>query len=313
MKQRTRNIRLLILVGVLLVITVSLGLMGRQGSDSIDLDRDKFIIENTIDITRISSEHEGRTTEVTFSGGRWMINNEYEADPARVHLLFAAIQQAKIRRPVSREEFPALADSMQNHGYILTFGDGSKQIGRIETLGNEAEGITWFRDQEGQIFLMEIPGYRAYIHGIIAVEGDSWRNHNLFHRLKWNNLKTIKVEFPISGRSSLEIARGDDHLEVMGLVRTDTTRLFDYIDYISLLNAEQYLNKSEAPDEIHVQVKVDVRDIGNRPYIMEILEERSNDGDRIGRMDSSIYFTLPEERIPALLVGPEYFSKREAN
>ena len=306
-KQRKRNIRLLITLVVVVTISLSWTFISNNKRDSLDINRGIFKITNTLDISKIVSTGTNSSTELKFLTGKWLLNNEFEADPSRVHLLFAAIQNMSVRRPISIDRKNSIDSLFLVSGVKLSFFNGESEIAKIETCGDERLGITYFR-KGSDTFIMEIPGYRTYIHGLIAFETEGWRNMNLFHKMGWRNLRSIDIQYPETPQNNFSISRnksifGIDQLEVV-----DTTRLFDYIDYISLINTEHYL-----PDtfntELKPSIKITVTDVGNRSFIMELFNKEIQNNTILGRMDSSNYFTLGKQQFESLLLSPAQFEK----
>ena len=306
-RQRRKNIVLLILSASLLISITLVSNMNPGKSDSLDVDRTKFSIENTIRVNTVIVEHQGVQNSLAFIDGKWLINNMFQADPSKVHLLFATIQQVQIRRPVSQETKTQLGQKIKNEGIIMTFFEDETEVLVLQSIGDTNESTTYFQDEIGNIYLVEIPGYRAYIHGLLSIEDPEWRNHNLYHRLNWRNLASVSVNYSANPLDGFKIIQGEQQFEVEGLIQTDTTRLFDFVDYISLLEADRYLTKGTF-ENLTTFLEIDIRDVGNRPYIMELFHQKTADSLRIGRMDKEVYFAIPENRIAPLIAKPKDFA-----
>ena len=306
-RQKSRNIRLLILVSILLVSSIAISFLSDQESDNLDVNKSQFTLTNTIDINKVVAKTADVETRLEFLGGTWLLDGSFEADPTNIHLMFAAIQQLKIRRPVSGEQFNQLTQKFQAEGTRLEYYEGEKLVLSLETLGDEMGNISYFRDDSGKIYIMEIPGYRAFIHGLLAINPDRWRNHHLLHKLNWINLKSINVSYPGSPSLDFQINLELQLLSMQGGFEMDSLQLVNYVDYVSTLYADSYVSREEVGNR-EVVVKIDVRDVGNRPYIMELLEVRDADEYAFGRMDSEVYFRVNRDLIEPLLADPAQFS-----
>jgi len=304
-KQKKRNIRLLILCGFLLTMVAVMSLRTTT-SDSLDINRKMFAIENTLDINKVEVSSQGNNHLLEFRGGKWILDNEFEADPTKIHLLFATIQQVSVRRPVGNNQSDSLRSVMTEKGSSIRFYIDDTEVTSINSLGDSRTNTTYFSGNNGNLYLMEIPGYRAYIHPLLDVNSFEWRNKNLFHKLNWRNLAGLNISFP-ELKDGFEIVSENNQFKVKGIAQADTTRLFDYIDYISLLETDRYLDESEINLSSSPNVKIDVRDVGNRPYVLEIYNQYTSDSLRIGRIDSTFFFGLEKEKALPLLTRKEYF------
>ncbi len=309
MDQKKRNIRLLILTGFLLITVVMMSVVGNTTDDTTDIDRALFSIENTIDINRIVIENKDGSTTMEYKNGKWLLNDLFEADPSKVHLFFATIQQVSIRRPVGSDMKTGITSDLGNRGSRISLYTEEGLLMEFTSFGQEDSRNTYFGDNEENLYLMEIPGYRAYIHPLVAVNEKSWRNLNLFHRMNWSNLAGLSVMQPGKPGKSIRIVQGRQFFEVEGLSATDTTKLIDFVDYVSLLEADRYLENVDTLSGRTPDLVIDVRDVGNRPFIIELFG-RINEGDEIvGRMDSSVYFALPTAKAAPLFVSRDEFRK----
>ena len=120
--QEKRNIRLLILLGVLTLITVAV-YFSIANADEIVVDKNVFKVENLKAIDRVVLTKGAATTELQFNGARWRVNDQL-ANTDMVDVLFATLQQAEPKRPVASQMVDSVNALLSNQGVKVRLFEG---------------------------------------------------------------------------------------------------------------------------------------------------------------------------------------------
>ena len=189
--QRKKNIRLLISLALLVVVAVILALT-TPTKNRMDVDRDMFSYDPAEIDRVILTATEGEKNELAFVNGLWMVNS-HKADPQRVSVLFAILDQAKVRRKAPLADLEKLSGEFSTRGITATFYEGTEPVKEFEVLGDPDRGMTYYREGK-DIYLIEIPGYRNYLAGIYELDENGWKYPRIFD-FNWVNLKRVDVSY----------------------------------------------------------------------------------------------------------------------
>ncbi len=312
--QRKKNIQLLISLAALIAIAVLLGLT-RPSKDRLDVDREKFSFEDPSQIDAVVLKHKDGTDTLAFINGVWRVNQQYKADPQRISVLFAILKQARVRRRAARTQMDSLATWMDENGVMATFYEGAEPVISYEVAGNITNGVTYYRESGGEpVYLMEIPGYRSYLAGIYELDEYGWRYPRVFD-FNWSTLKDVAVELEEES-NGFHVSFSDNFFQVDELNETDTTKIADFLDDLSLLYVNDYLFPDEAAgydslsDEL--MARITVRDVGDNRYMMEVLETLPGESEILIRLDSSGYALADFNALRKILRPRRYFEKKDA-
>jgi hypothetical protein len=239
--QRKKNIRLLISLCTLCMVTVGVWVLLNR-NENITVDKQIFRTENLKSINKIILEKAGKKTQLTFDGGRWKVN-EALADRDMVDVLFATIQQAEPKRPVSNVVQDSIGSMLNREGvHVTLFQDKNVELEFVAG-GNATKTQAYFKKPgDNESYIMIIPGYRVYTSGIFELDETGWKDKRVFN-FNWRNFQSLKVSFPSNPENTFEISMGKEYFEVKG-IDTDTSKVNDFLDAISLLTVDQYQNKA---------------------------------------------------------------------
>lgn len=310
MNQRRKNIRLLILLGVLLVVTLVLILFTGRDRDALDVPRDLFAYgaTETIDMAVIG------TDTLRYNGSYWTVNGKYKADPQRVEVFFAIARQIQVRRQASRVQVDSLNRTLEQQGIpVRLFASGS-MVREYLVWGDPSRGMTWLRDPDGEMpYLAEIPGYRSYLGGIFTLDENGWR-YPIVLDINWQNLQGVTVTYPGKEAASFEVAYSDGFYGVTGMAETDSSRLTDFLDNLSLLYVNDYLNPAEIDQydslfrdqEAHIVVE----DVGRNQHVVDVFGKVPGRDEILVRIDSADVGLSDYGKMKTLLKPRQFFRKQ---
>jgi len=272
--QQKRNIRLLISLCVLIVITtVVLFLFNREEAV---VDKTVFRVEDLKTIDKVVLEHDSAKTELAIDGIRWKVNGE-TADRSLIDVLFATLQQAEPKRKVSEKLTDSLRAHLENEGVHVTLSQGGEPVLDFFAGGNASKTQAYFtKAGDDEVYIMVIPGYRVYTSGIFELEAPGWKDKYVFG-FNWQNFKSLSVSFAASPADNFEVVM--DNLPVIkGIAQADTAKLNDFLDKISLLTADQYLTKDHAAAYdsalfTSLGFEITVTDISGKTYGLKLYPE----------------------------------------
>ena len=132
--------------------------------------------------------------------------------------------------------------------------------------------------------LVTLPGYRVDVSAIFRQTTNDWRDKRIFN-FNWQNFKSLRATFP-SPEDNFVIQSVNGAFSVEGMP-TDTARMNEYLDAVSLLQADRILSPDRARDSVMQQtparVNIVVEDLAGRQYPLEIWPNPEQPRLKIGR------------------------------
>ncbi|MGK7391600.1 MAG: DUF4340 domain-containing protein [Candidatus Cyclobacteriaceae bacterium M2_1C_046] len=306
--QKRKNIRLMAVLAVLIIITAGTWYL-LQTEDKSITEPDLFAMENVSEIDSVVLEQQDDTIILNYRNGDWQLNQIYQADPQRLTVLFAILNQVRAKRPVAEAEEEKIDSLFSQSGVNVKFYEGDKEVNNFTVAGIEQGGVTFFK-KDDEAFLVNIPGYRSYLAALFKLEPPEWRDKLIFDEVSWSNLEKVEVNYP--DKEDFTIRPEGGYFEVEGLAATDSIKLLDYLDRVSLLAADKFINKQNVntdsvlnqPPVLHIAIS----DIRNRPFDLQIYNYK-NTLDFIAVKDSVDWMLLKRQKVQPLLKEKEFFAK----
>jgi hypothetical protein len=118
--QEKRNIRLLILLGVLVTVTIGV-FFAFNTKTSLVVDKALFKLSDYSTINKVLLEKDHKAIELKFDGARWKVSDQL-ADRSMIDVLFATLQQVEPKRPVAeslRDSIAAVLDTKWSSGQVV--------------------------------------------------------------------------------------------------------------------------------------------------------------------------------------------------
>ena len=299
-----KNNILLIAVLTILVVVILLNHFLLNRNQGVLKDKLMLTIENTADINKVVFESPDGYNELEYSNQKWMINEKYIVDPVKIQLLFATVNQMSIRRLVEGNMMRQIDSLISLSNEKISFYSSGKLVKSFQLIGDPEQQVSYIK-HNNEIYLMEIPGYNAYIYGLLNIREKEWRHHNILHEMPWRNLSSIQVEYPQTN-SSFEIIRMRGFFTVDGIQETDTTKLTDFIDALSLLNAEEYLY-SGSFDTSNIKLRVTISDVGKNTFVLETQAENPDELYVTGRLNKHNMMKIKKAALEPLFRTKNYF------
>lgn len=273
--QEQKNKRLAISLLVLVGITVAAYWLS-TAERTENIDKDLFRVTDLKTADRVVLESANGNVALTFNGSRWKVNDRYDADRDMIEVLMATLREAEPKRPVATSVQDSLSAQLDKNGVKVSVWAGGQPLKRFTAGGNELKTQAYFKDEQtGQVYVMTIPGYRVYVAGILELTENQWRDKYAF-AFNWRNFVSLQAEFPDKPAENFKVAMQGNLFGIEGLARTDTAKLNSFLDQVSLLTVNEYLEPGKYTDSL-TQVKplmtITVQDIAKREYSLSIFRD----------------------------------------
>lgn len=265
--QEKRNKLLFAVLVVLIAITTVLYFLGNQTSEEVK-NKDLFQLADTKVINRVELTSASGKVILSFNGTRWIVNDTEPADRDMIDVLFATVLQAEVKRPLAENRNDSVAAEVKASGVNVKFFEG-KVLRKTFTVGGNAKKTeAYFIDELGKAYLMNIPGYRVYVSGVFELTEKQWWDKYVF-AFNWSNFRDLAVTYPDKSDNNFTISLQEDYFAINNLP-TDTTKLNDFLDAVSLLTVDEFIETDSLKDVAPV-LTIQVSDIANRMYSLSIL------------------------------------------
>ena len=309
--QEQKNKMLLILLAVLTLVTL-LVFWWIQPENRLDIDYDAFAVEDLTRIDRVGLESDSGRVLLVFDGGSWRLNDQYRADTDMVRVLFATLRQARPKRTVADIHQDSLFQRLEESGVKVSLYEGEQLREQFYAGGNASRTQAFFADPEsGEVYVMTIPGYRVYVSGIFELRQNGWRDKFVFG-FNWRNFKSLEARFPNNPAQNFAVSMDRDFFGISGLPEADTARLNTFLDEVSLLTVDAYIDEPGLTDSLKKEtpvMEITVSDIGNRTHELQLFDQGSRK-DVLGLLHGSEAVLFDERKIRRLLRPKSFFIKK---
>lgn len=306
--QEKKNKRLFILFCVLCCLTVTTFILGKK-KGSVDVDKDTFRQYDTRDIDHVIMESPQGSVSLKYNGARWQVNDQYDADTQMIQVLFATLDQAEPKRALSASMQDSINTMLRQKGVKVTLRAGEETKAVFYVGGNPQKTQAYFADDDGTAYLMAIPGYRVYTSGIFELKEKDWKNKYVFS-FNWRNFKSLEANFPQRASDNFSVIQADNYFTISNLASVDTAKLNEYLDKVSLLTVQEYVDEELVSSATAPTLEISIRDIANRVYKLELYPDLGETNGRIpGRIDAKQWAWFDRARVSELYRPRQFFSR----
>ncbi len=295
---------------VVLLVATGFAYWFNRDENSLKVDKTIFRVNDLKVVDKISFESKHGSVELKLNGAHWKINNTFDADRNLIEVLFATLQQAEPKRAVASILKDSIAAELKSSGTKVSLFTGNNIIKSFYAGGNPAKTQAYFKTEEGEPYIIVIPGYRVYTSGIMELDENGWREKRIFN-FNWRNFKKLSASFPDETKQNFEIALIDKYFGIKGLAQSDTTKLNTYLDAVSLLSADKFImpGMSKLYDSLmstQPAMKIEVNDVADRVYALTIYHHIKNNPNVLGKSgDDFVLFNF--QKIVPIVRGRDYF------
>lgn len=298
---------------VLLMLSAALTWFGRDDAQLV-VDKQLFAVDDTEKVNRVTMTSSTDTVDLTFDG-KWSVNGKWDADIQMIKVLMATLRQIEPHRPVAAARVDTVNKQLNGRGtkVMLAFADGSERAFIVG--GNQAKSEAWFRKEgEQQPYIVIIAGYRVYVSEIFEMDASGWRNKRVFD-FNWRNFKSLTASYPKEPKAGFGVEMKQRYFGIRDMEKVDTTKLNDYLDAVSLLMAKRFVEKAEPVADSIVRgsavARIDILDIADRKYTLELFAPRRNDAEVFGRLADGQVVTFDRADIVEIVRRRAWFEARK--
>jgi hypothetical protein len=290
--QERKNKRLFILFCALCCMTIVVYWAGNNDR-TVDIDKNLFKDYNLKAIDQVTLDSKKSRVELKFNGTRWVVNNQFDADAAMIEVLFATLQQVEPKRPLAAAIQDSVSNAIKQEGVRVTLSSSGEVESTFYAGGNEQKTQAYFYTENGErkSYLVGIPGYRVYASGIFELPEKDWKNKYVFG-FNWRNFERLEAKFPEKPADNFEVALQDNYFSVLGLLTVDTAKLNNFLDDVSLLTVDEYVNQPifDSISKPLPLMTLTVKDIGQRAYTLEIYNPQEKQEKRVPGLINGIHW-----------------------
>ena len=306
-----RNILLLVSFISLLMITVLLYWFVIRDRD-VQVDENLFMIEDLDQVDRVVVQSAKDTITIALDGSRWIINNKHDADRQMIEVLFATLQQVKVKRPVAAVVKDSVADAVDKYGSTVSIYVKSELIQQFKAGGNSQKTQAYFMDaQKREPYIMIIPGYRVYACGILELDESGWRDKYVFG-FNWRNFRQLDARFSKSADNfSVVMDQAKGYFAIAHMAATDTSRLNTFLDNVSLLTADTYFEPAsgffDSLRNITPEMELDVSNMAGKHFTVSFYPKQSSEKAILGVINGKEAAWFQMAKIRPLMYRRHYF------
>lgn len=292
-----------LLVSLLVLVVISLAYIGFSKRDRSVVDTDTFQLADFTTINEVTLARGEQKTTLNFDGIRWNVNGEL-ADRNLIDVLFATLQQAKPVRPVATNVLDSVNQALQSSAVRVSLRSEEHDVLTFFAGGNSRKSEAYFQKEgEREVYVMVIPGYRVYVSGIFELDKQGWKDRHVF-QLNWRNFQSLQATFPESAKDDFKVSFIDNFFSIEGMSAIDTTKLNDYLDAVSLLTVDEYVD--DQGTRVHLQgtpalLNILVSDIGGNSFTLDVYSTGPISGKVYGLINQSQLAYFDRKRLEAIL------------
>ena len=308
MKQELKN---KILLGTLLALVVVATVILLFNGEDNNVVKDIFKIDNLSAIDRIQFQSQGRVVALSFNGSRWLVNKDFDADDQLVTVLFATLQQVEVKRKVAASLNDSVANNLKKVGIKVSLFVGPDIVKEIFIGGNAAKTEAYFMTTDNIPYVMTIPGYRVYAAGVFELDQNGWRDKRMFN-FNWRNFKKLTAQFSDPNRKGFVIEDNGSGFDINNTTGTDTTRLNNYLDAVSLLMAKNFITPGEnqvydSVLQTRPEIIIEILDLGDNKFNLDLYAPIKGDGQVVGKLNGTEGVLFDRQQVLPLQIGRDYF------
>jgi hypothetical protein len=244
--QRKKNIRLLVLLSVLVIVTILLYSVGdeRKGTD---IATRKFAIADTSSITRVLISGNQQEIELSRESGKWTVNDKFLLDEGMRTVLLSVLNRVRIQRPVAATLQEEVVDSLQQNGYRVQVFSDDRVLLQYLAGGDKEANVTYFKKNDESIpYVVHLPGYESYVAGLFEITENDWRNRILL-ATDWNMIDSLKMTWPGDSGNNFSIIFKNQEYSVPEVPEADTSVLYSFMDNVSYVIADRFIDQGQFP------------------------------------------------------------------
>lgn len=309
--QERRNIRRLLLFGVTVMLTVVVYILQQRRSSPV-VDPALFKVEGLDHINHVELKGAANTVKLDYDGSRWKVNDRYDADLQRITVFFATLEKALPKRPVAAAMRDSVRKMLLRQGVEVSLLEGQTVQKKLIVGANEQRSESYFMlDGSQEPYVVTIPGYRVQVSQIFELGENDWRDRRIFG-FRWQNFKSLSLSFARDKTGDFVIEKEANEIRLKGEPQADTSRIFSYLDDVSLLVADQIFPPgfSARYDSLAATppiASMEIRDIADRVYSLRLFQPLRDESSVLGVMQQEDRVLFERKKLFPIVKKRTYF------
>jgi len=243
---RKKNIRLLILLGLLICASMALTFLGNKSFSTID-NREAFSVQDTAVVDMITIGTGAGKVELSKENSAWKINGSYLAEQNMVRVLLAILKDVEAVRNVPKTSASEVATMIRTSGNKVEIHGNGRLIKSYYAAGNSNKTISYMMETDDDApFVVAISGYENYVAGIFEIPANGWRNRTILNT-NYRTLQELTITYSEFPQYNVRIFYNVDFLNVEGVNQLDTLKMMNYIEGFGPLEADRLIDKGANP------------------------------------------------------------------
>lgn len=244
MSQKHKNISLFVILGLLVFISIILGLISETSINTIE-NKEIFSIQDTSIVDFISIKFKEENIQLKKIEGVWSVNEKFKAEQNIVQVLLSILKDVEAVRNVPKSQAGDISKNIVEHGYLIEISGNGKLINSFYTSGNANKTVSYMMPYDTQDpMIVNIPGYESYVAGIFEIPANDWRDRVILSA-NWRTLQKLSINYAEYPEYSLHIKFEFNFLHIEGITNLDTTRMMGFIDEFNFLQTDRYLDQGQ--------------------------------------------------------------------
>lgn len=301
-----------LLISLVMLSAVTLAWYWYAQRDRSVVNKTLFRVDRLDEVDQVVLERGSDQVVLKFDGARWLVNNEV-ADRNLIDVLFATLQQAQPVRPLAQAQQDSVKQKLQAEAVHVRVMTGEEVLISFVAGGNARKTQAYFFQQDEDVYLMAIPGYRVYVSGIFELDKNGWKDKHAF-QINWRNFQSLSASFPRSPADDFKVSFTDGFFGIEELPATDTTRLNDYLDAVSFLTVDSYVSNDALRDSLlsaQPALTLSLRDVANRTFVLSLYPNPRNPSHIAGIIDSTQLAWFERRLVEGILKTRSHFAAKK--
>ncbi len=229
-----------VILATLLVAALSL-LYRKSPTDRMEIDSNRFTIQDTAAIHAIQLQHEDATLAFRRNKGNWLIEDE-KVDKRLSTLLLSVMNSLQVKRSATLQEWEKAVATQAPIAVQLEVDGASSEF---EVAGNDERQATFFKE-DNTCFLVSIPGYDAYLASIFRLEKSEWLSRHLF-ATNYRRIKNVAVSYANNTEDNFAIVFDNQDFMVAEMTSYSKDKIMLYLDVFQEVRVRKRLSDDDMP------------------------------------------------------------------
>ena len=244
MSQKHKNITLLVILGLLVLCSIILGLIG-ETSINTNKSKEIFSVQDTSKIDFISIKSRDYEILLKKKDAIWTVNEKYKAEQNIVKVLLSILKDVEGVRNAPKTQKEEISSYILDNGYLIEISKGGSLINSFYSSGNANKTVSYMMPPDNRVpMIVNIPGYESYVAGIFEIPANDWRDRVILST-NWRTLQKMEINYSEYPEYNLNIKFDFTFLNIEGITNLDTARMMAFIDEFNFLQADRFLDKGQ--------------------------------------------------------------------